>query len=180
MYKKIALISIISIVGVFLIIVSFSKDTTSKYKETEDFETNLDIASWTFKVNGEEELIEINLGDTIIANNYSKSSLVPGSEGVFELNFDFEGMEVSANYSVEIGETSIYPSNLHLYLDSEYKTEFTKLESIKDTYDLNSETNKKHKIYWRWDFSDDNENEWMNKEILLDFSININQRIDGD
>lgn len=180
MFKKIVYISLISVFCFFLLIIGFSKNTSSKYKETDEFETNIGIASWKFKVNGENELVNINLRDTIISNEYSKKDLVPGSEGVFELQFDFDGMEVSTDYSIEISETSLYPTNLHLYFDSEHKREFTKLEPLEDYFDLKDEKTKTHKIYWKWNFSDDNENEWMNKEILFDFSININQRIDGD
>lgn len=155
--------------------------TFSNYISTTTSETQIKASKFSFKVgttSGDEE-ITIDLEDTII--NEEEGKVIPGSEGKIDLEIDFSDMEVATDYTITVDtDNTTIPSNLKLYTDSKYTTEFN---SFSGTAKLDDATKTQTKtIYWKWNFTTEDETkntttttDWMGEDIILTLKINVEQ-----
>ena len=140
------------------------------------------LAKFQIKLNNSTNLSQsINLEDTIITNNYSDDYVAPGTTGDIQLVLDFTNVDVSTDYTINLGTLNL-PTNLKLYSDSSFTTEFT---SISGTFLINSLTTHTHHIYWRWAFATDiasntNDNLYMNQSLSVPVTVTASQKIEGD
>ena len=157
-----------------LIIIPFNINTYSKYSNDVSSKNTLRTAKWTFNVNGTNDNININLEDTLTSDN---RKVVPGSFGKIDLQIDFTGSEVSSKYIISKDENSIIPTNLKLYTDSNYSEEFKFLESSIGLNNINEAITTT--IYWKWNFTLEDESNWMNKNINLNLKVDLSEDV-GD
>ena len=178
--KKIMLL--ISILLLFVLTVIFCiPDSISRYKSDKSGANNLGIAKFQIKLNGSTNLEQsINLQDTITANNYSDNYVVPGTTGDIQLVLDFTDVDVSVDYTINLGNCDL-PTNLKLYSDASFTIEFT---SINGTFLINNTTTHTHHIYWKWEFATDtasntNDNLYMNRNLSVPVMVTTSQKIEG-
>lgn len=168
-----SIISLILIIGYFVI-----PYTESRYLSSSKGSNNLKVATWNFKINGtSSEKIEINLIDTLTANNYSTNKIIPGSEGMISLEVDCTDTKVALDYEITIdNDNFVLPDNLKLYVDENYTTEFTSFQKTVLLPDIGIFN---HKIYWKWLYTTDDETtEWSNKDLKLYLKATAIQKIE--
>jgi hypothetical protein len=154
-------------------------ETNSKYISAANSETTLKIATWDFKLNGtNDSSIDIALSDTISADNkYSTTSVIPGTTGMIPINIDCTNSKVALDYTVTLNAVAI-PENLKFYTDETYTTEYLPINSF---VGLNDTKIKNHNVYWKWEFTSDEESSnWEDKELVVTITVTASQRIAGD
>ncbi len=172
--KRIVIVLMIFIVlDLALLTITSLPFTRAFFQSNANSSVDLDIAKFSFLVNGKIiEEVNINLDDTL-DNNYSK--VIPGSSGVIALKLDASKSEVNIRSVIKINRDSI-PDNLKIYKDEEHRVEIN--ESIVEI--INYKESKDVKLYWKWIFTDDNENDWMNKEIKININVTGEQIINKE
>lgn len=168
-----AFISVFLIIGYFLI-----PYTESKYLSEATNKAEVKIATWNFKINNNSDKeLEINLASTVVENNYTSDSVIPGSEGIINLNVDYSNTKVAFDYVIELkSENTNLPSNLKLYTDENYTNEFV---SFSNSVPLENDGTTKYKIYWKWEYTEiDETTEWSGKDIKLYLTAKATQKVD--
>ena len=97
-----------------------------------------------------------------------------GSSGVIQLELDFSDIETATSYFISLDtEKSKMPKNMKLYIDNSYNVEFF---NYTGTTELGTDKIIRN-IYWKWNYTTDDEtNEWMNKELKITLDIEAEQR----
>ena len=198
--KNILVVSICTIILILLVaspvyLISFAKYTSDGNSNTSIKINNSEI----YSSNNTTSLpFEINLKDTIIANNYSMTKVVPGTKGKIQINLDFSGTEVNAEYAVIIALPGLLqnsvPPNLKFYKDAnctvpypnvienaEYQKYLNGTSTFTPEYttalmaEFNAE--KVSTIYWKWNFTDDNENNYQDNYFLMPALVTARQKV---
>lgn len=206
--KNILVVSICTIVLILLVVSPVYLISFAKYTSDGNSNTSINIAKWkvAMKINNSEIYsshntislpFEINLKDTIIANNYSMTKVVPGTKGKIQINIDFSGTEVNAEYAVIIalpGVQNSVPPNLKFYKDANCtvpyhnvieNAEYQKYIDGTSTFTPEYKTalmaefseEKVSTIYWKWNFTDDNENNYQDKNFLMGALVTARQKV---
>lgn len=207
--KNILVVSICTIILILLVVSPVYLISFAKYTSDGKSNTSINIAKWkvAMKINNSETYngydtiynpFEINLKDTIIANNYSMTKVVPGTKGKIQINLDFSGTEVNAEYAVIIAPSgslqNSVPPNLKFYKDAnctvpysnlienaEYQKYIDGTSTFTPEYQtaLMAEFNaeKVSTIYWKWNFTDDNENNYQDKFFLMTALVTARQKV---
>jgi hypothetical protein len=207
--KNILVVSICTIILILLVASPVYLISFAKYTSDGKGNTSVNIAKWkvAMKINNSEIYsshntislpFEINLKDTIIANNYSMTKVVPGTKGKIQINIDFSGTEVNAEYAVIIALPGLLqnsvPPNLKFYKDAnctvpypnlienaEYQKYINGTSTFTPEYQtaLMAEFNaeKVSTIYWKWNFTDDNENNYQDKFFLMPALVTARQKV---
>ena len=165
--------SALILILLLLIIIPFNITTYSKYSSEVNSNDSLRTAKWMFNVNGKTDNVSINLENTI-NNGYRK--VVPGSSGRIDLSIDFSGSEVASKYIINV-DSSVLPSNLKLYTDSNYVEEFNNITSNVGLDNINEVLCTT--IYWKWNYTLEDETVWMDKDISLILKVDLLENI-GD
>ena len=207
--KNILVVSICTIILILLVASPVYLISFAKYTSDGNSNTSINIAKWkvAMKINNSEIYssnnttslpFEINLKDTIIANNYSMTKVVPGTKGKIQINLDFSGTEVNAEYAVIIALPGLLqnsvPPNLKFYKDAnctvpypnvienaEYQKYLNGTSTFTPEYttalmaEFNAE--KVSTIYWKWDFTDDNENNYQDNYFLMPALVTARQKV---
>ena len=150
---------------------SFSKYNTKSHSK---LRTNVADFDYTINANRSKKL-NIDLNETIINDYYSKR-VIPGSFGKIVFNLDFINTDVDVKYIINPIRVDV-PNNIKLYSDDTFTNEIETKEGLilKNSY-------KDEVIYWKWIYKDDpvsneNDNLYQNKNISIDFDIDIEQNI---
>lgn len=207
--KNILVVSICTIILILLVASPVYLISFAKYTSDGNSNTSINIAKWkvAMKINNSEIYssnnttslpFEINLKDTIIANNYSMTKVVPGTKGKIQINLDFSGTEVNAEYAVIIALPGLLqnsvPPNLKFYKDAnctvpypnlienaEYQKYINGTSTFIPEYQtaLMAEFNveKVSTIYWKWNFTDDNENNYQDKSFQMTALVTARQKV---
>jgi hypothetical protein len=207
--KNILVVSICTIILILLVASPVYLISFAKYTSDGKGNTSVNIAKWkvAMKINNSEIYssnnttslpFEINLKDTIIANNYSMTKVVPGTKGKIQINLDFSGTEVNAEYAVIIALPGLLqnsvPPNLKFYKDAnctvpypnvienaEYQKYLNGTSTFTPEYttalmaEFNAE--KVSTIYWKWNFTDDNENNYQDNYFLMPALVTARQKV---
>lgn len=207
--KNILVVSICTIILILLVASPVYLISFAKYTSDGKSNTSINIAKWkvAMKINNSEIYssnnttslpFEINLKDTIIANNYSMTKVVPGTKGKIQINLDFSGTEVNAEYAVIIALPGLLqnsvPPNLKFYKDAnctvpypnvienaEYQKYLNGTSTFTPEYttalmaEFNAE--KVSTIYWKWNFTDDNENNYQDNYFLMPALVTARQKV---
>ena len=207
--KNILVVSICTIVLILLVASPVYLISFAKYTSDGKSSTSINIAKWkvAMKINNSEIYssnnttslpFEINLKDTIIANNYSMTKVVPGTKGKIQINLDFSGTEVNTEYAVIIALPGLLqnsvPPNLKFYKDAnctvpypnvienaEYQKYLNGTSTFTPEYttalmaEFNAE--KVSTIYWKWNFTDDNENNYQDNYFLMPALVTARQKV---
>ncbi len=108
---------VFSILVVLLLMVFLAGFTFAKYYTNYQGAGSLQVAKWSFKVNGwsTSETNEISLLDTVDHEgkvNLENGKMAPGFSGKAELELDATESEVDVEYHIEATESGNKPSNL--------------------------------------------------------------------
>ncbi len=152
-------------------------NTYSRYISTNSSAASVKAAKWLIKLNDTTSgNINIDLSKTIVANNYSTTSVIPGTKGVITLEFDFSQTEVGVDYLINADQTkTVLPPNLKFYTDEDMKNEFNGYSGSVAVDNINNIVTKK--LYWQWNYTEDDENDWMAKDLSLVLNTLVNQDV---
>lgn len=172
---KLFLQSILIILICIVLVVPFS---FASYKSVAKPKDKLSVATWSFKVGNKTSKYDIDLADTITDNKYSLTKVVPGTCGVIQFDIDLSNTKVSALYNISINSQSTnIPENLKIYEDSDYQIPFSGYSGKVTLDNINKSLVKR--IYWKWIYTDDDENSWANKQITLSLLTEARQETEA-
>lgn len=169
MSKKKKIILIIAVLS--CIIVSFiGGQSYSKYVSEVRGDGMAEVATWSFKVNGQKEEVQtIQLASTCNNETLINNKIAPGTRGSFNILVDGTGSEVGIDYNIQFTNETTKPSNLKFtYNDKQYNS-ITELEKdLSGTINANEENKTRTlKINWEWPYeTGSNENEIANNDKI--------------
>lgn len=148
---------IILIVAVLsCIVLSFiGGQSYSKYVAQLKGDGTAEIATWSFKVNGNTEQVQtIELKSTYDNATLVGNKIAPGTEGSFNIIVDGTGSDVGINYSIRIDNKTEKPDNLKFIYDDQEYYDLEELNTmITGTINANDEDKTRTiAIGWRWDY----------------------------
>lgn len=124
----------VSISMVFLLIVLLTGFTFAKYYSSYQAKAALEIAKWSFKVDGwsEETTTTIGLSNLQSKVDLEDGKMAPGFDGRVEIEIDASGSEVDVDYHIEADEDGHKPDNLlfKAIIDGEETTTYSTLEAL--------------------------------------------------
>ena len=143
------------------IIVSFmGGQSFSKYVSQVKGQAQMEVARWSFLVNGEEESIQnMQLGSTCDDETLLDNKIAPGTQGEFNIEIDATGSEVGLQYNVEFEEKTQKPRNLIFIYNKSTYANLQDLEvALEGVIDANDETKKiSIPIQWKWEYETGND-----------------------
>lgn len=175
---KLSIILLIIVLLLLLISIPIYQITYSMYKNAIQTDPKVKVATWNFKINSNGvSKLDIDLSDTVVANNFSDNMVIPGAEGEINLNIDFSTTKVATNYEIKLDPTStIVPPNLKFYVDETKTQEFSSYIGTIALADIDKPINKK--IYWQWSYTTEDETlDWSNKQITLALQAIASQKV---
>ncbi len=184
MSKKKKIILIIAVLS--CIVVSFiGGQSYSKYVSEVRGDGMAEVATWSFKVNGQKEEVQtIQLASTCNNETLINNKIAPGTRGSFNILVDGTGSEVGIDYNIQFTNETTKPSNLKFtYNDKQYNS-ITELEKdLSGTINANEENKTRTlKINWEWPYeTGNNENEiakndkidTQNAQNIATYSFNV-------
>ena len=130
-----------------------------------------EVATWSFKVNGQKEQVqEINLASTCDNETLVDHKIAPGTSGSFNIIVDGTGSEVGINYNIRFLEENNKPQNLKFIYESVEYASIEELETnLSGTIDANAEEKTKTlNIQWKWDYETGETEEEIASNDLID------------
>lgn len=131
---------------------------------------DVQVAKWEFDAylnSDETDVVELLLSDeTGLA---ASQRIAPGSSGSFTVNFYKGQTKTKQKYRIKTIRTSL-PDNLRFYTNSACTIELTDTLEIDDTVTV-------FPVYWKWNFTDVNENSWQKQPIKATFLIQAEQKV---
>ncbi len=156
--KKKKIIAIIAILS--CVIVSFiGGQSYSKYVSEVRGDGIAEVATWSFKVNGQQEQVQtIQLASTCNNETLVNNKIAPGTRGSFNIMVDGTGSDVGINYCIEFTEESTKPTNLKFVYDGQEYSSVNELQNnLSGTIHANDENKiKTLTIHWKWDYETGN------------------------
>lgn len=163
--------TVIVLAIISLIMVAFlGGQTFAKYFAQVKGEGVAQVASWNFKVNGQESQTQtINLASTYNNETLLNNKIAPGTKGSFDIIVDATGSDVGIDYKIDFANQTTKPQNLKFTYDKTTVNNIEELESILTGRINANEENKKVtlKIDWEWKYETGNdETEISNNDII--------------
>lgn len=150
--KKVVLL----VIAIIAILLSFiGGQAYAKYMSKVTGQGTADIASWSFKVNeNEEKLQTISLKSTINNSTLVNNKIAPGTEGEFQIKIDASGAEVGINYVIKFENESQKPTNLKFTYDGKTYNSLTDLQQdLTGIINANDENKVKTlTVGWNWKY----------------------------
>ena len=153
MTKK-KVLSILAILAIILL-AFLGGHTYAKYVSEVRGEGIAEVATWSFKVNGQDKKVEaINLASTCNNETLVDNKIAPGTSGSFNIIVDATGSEVGINYNIAFTEEENKPQNLKfIYNDTEYNSIKDLGNDLSGTINANDEEKTiTLNIKWKWDY----------------------------
>lgn len=161
---------------VVFIIVLAASSTLARYTNNVSVVNKVDVAKFNFKISDVLQEQIIPLSDTVVDDGYGGQLVIPGSKGIITLNLDFSEVEINTKYQILVNtDTSILPQNLKFYVDPDCQKSLSDFEGKVDL----QEESIAQKIYWSWEFSDEDESEYMNTELQLELQVYVSQNTES-
>lgn len=161
---------------VLLIIAISISSSLARYTNKVSIVSKVDVAKFNFKITDVIQGQNIPLSNTVVDDGYGGQLVIPGSKGIITLNLDFSEVEINTKYQILVNnENSILPENLKFYVDPNCQNSLSNFEGQVNL----EETNVEQKIYWTWEFSDENESEYMNTELKLELQVYVSQNTES-
>lgn len=129
--------------------------TYAKYTTSVKGGGQLDVAKWSFKVNGDSRQLEtIQLVDTIDESKLVNGKVAPGTRGEFTINIDGTGTEVGIDYYIEFENEQNKPTNLVYSYNGQKFNSLSEIGPIANgTIYANDENKTKDiTIEWEWNY----------------------------
>ena len=114
----------------------------------------------------------INLNNTVVDDGYGTKKVIPGSKGIITLKLNLTKVETAISYQILIDKNNL-PNNLHFYAD---KNCLIPIEDYVGSADVKDESIEQ-KIYWSWDYNDEDDSVFMNNNLNFDIKVHINQKV---
>lgn len=184
MSKKKKAILIVAILST--IILSFiGGQAFAKYITQIKGEGIAEVATWSFKVNGQKEQVQaINLASTCNNETLVNNKIAPGTEGNFNIIVDGTGSDVGIDYVVEFLNETSKPQNLKFYYEDTEYAQITDLQNVlSGTINANDENKEKIlNIKWKWNYEtgsntteiqNNDKIDTQNGENITDYTFNI-------
>ena len=130
-----------------------------------------EVATWSFKVNGQDEQVEsINLASTCNNETLVDNKIAPGTSGSFNILVDATGSEVGINYNITFTEEENKPQNLKFeYNDTEYNSIKDLEDDLSGTINANDENKTRTlNVKWKWDYETGSDPEEILSNDLID------------
>lgn len=166
--KKIVLL----LVAIVAIIFSFiGGQSYAKYMSKVTGQGTADIASWSFKVNENEEKMQtISLKSRQNNSTLLNNKIAPGTEGEFQIKLDATGTDVGINYAIKFENETRKPTNLKFTYDGKKYNSLSDLQ--KDlTGIINADEQEKNKtltIGWNWKYETGSTQQEITANDLID------------
>lgn len=169
MSKKKKIILVVAVLS--CIMLSFiGGQSYSKYVSEVRGNGMAEVATWSFKVNGQKEQVQtIQLGSTCNNKTLVNQKIAPGTSGSFNIIVDGTGSDVGINYNVKFANESAKPTNLKFTYDNqEYNSIAELATSLSGTINANDENKTRTlTIYWQWAYeTGNNESEIANNDKI--------------
>ena len=147
---------VLFVVAIVAILLSFmGGQAYAKYMSRVTGQGTADIASWSFKVNeNEEKLQTISLKSTLNNKTLTNNKIAPGTEGSFQIKLDATGSDVGINYIVRFNNESQKPTNLKFTYEGKTYNSLIELQEVL-TGTINADAQDKTKaltIGWNWKY----------------------------
>lgn len=157
--KKIFLVAMILAI---IILAFIGGQTYSKYVSEVRGDGLAEVATWSFKVNGEKAQIQtINLASTCNEETLLDNKIAPGTNGSFNIIVDGSESDVGIDYKIKFLNETNKPSNLKFkYQDTEFDSISELEESLSGRINANEENKiRTLKIEWEWKYETGNSQE---------------------
>lgn len=169
MSKKKKIILVVAVLS--CIMLSFiGGQSYSKYVSEVRGDGMAEVATWSFKVNGQKEQVQtIQLGSTCNNETLVNQKIAPGTSGSFNIIVDGTDSDVGINYNVKFTNESTKPTNLKFTYDNQEYNSIAELESsLSGTIHANEEDKTRTlTIYWQWAYeTGNNESEIANNDKI--------------
>ena len=130
-----------------------------------------EIATWSFKVNGQKEQVqEIKLVSTYNSETLVYNKIAPGTSGSFNIIVDATGSEVGIKYNIKFAEESNKPQNLKfVYGGKEYDSIKQLGDELSGTIAANEEDKTRTiNVQWKWNYETGSSAEQINANDIID------------
>ena len=130
-----------------------------------------EIATWSFKVNGQKEQVqEIKLVSTYNSETLVDNKIAPGTSGSFNIIVDATGSEVGIKYNIKFAEESNKPQNLKfVYGGKEYDSIKQLGDELSGTIAANEEDKTRTiNVQWKWNYETGSSAEQINANDIID------------
>lgn len=130
-----------------------------------------EIATWSFKVNGQKEQVqEIKLVSTYNSETLVNNKIAPGTSGSFNIIVDATGSEVGIKYNIKFAEESNKPQNLKfVYGGKEYDSIKQLGDELSGTIAANEEDKTRTiNVEWKWNYETGSSAEQINANDIID------------
>lgn len=165
--KKIILILTLLLVVLTLGIGGY---TYAKYRTSVRGGGQVDVAKWSFKVNGDSEDLEtIQLFETIDESKLVNGKIAPGTSGEFTINIDGTGTEVGIDYHIKFENEQNKPTNLVYYYENQKYNSLSEIGPAVNGTIFADEEDKIRDITIQW--------EWQYQALEAD-KVDANDKID--
>ncbi len=177
---------IVAIVILSSMILSFlGGKSYSKYVSEVRGDGMAEVATWSFKVNGQKEQVQtIQLGSTCNNETLINNKIAPGTRGSFNIIVDGTGSDVGIQYQIKFTTQTNKPNNLKfVYENQEYNSLIELENDLSGTIYANDQNKAKTlTIEWKWEYeTGSNENEiaqndkidTQNAQDIANYQFNI-------
>lgn len=130
-----------------------------------------EIATWSFKVNGEKEQVqEIRLASTCNNQTLVNNKIAPGTSGSFNIKIDATGSDVGINYNITFAQEENKPQNLKFVYGG---IEYSSIKELEGKLSGMIEANERDKtrtinVRWQWDYETGREPSQINENDIVD------------
>lgn len=130
-----------------------------------------EIATWSFKVNGEKEQVqEIRLASTCNNQTLVNNKIAPGTSGSFNIKIDATGSDVGINYNITFAQEENKPQNLKFVYGG---IEYSSIKELEGKLSGMIEANERDKtrtinVRWQWDYETGRDPSQINENDIAD------------
>ena len=130
-----------------------------------------EIATWSFKVNGEKEQVqEIRLASTCNNQTLVNNKIAPGTSGSFNIKIDATGSDVGINYNITFAQEENKPQNLKFVYGG---IEYSSIKELEGKLSGMIEANERVKtrtinVRWQWDYETGRDPSQINENDIVD------------
>lgn len=133
-----------------ILLLSVISDVYARYSSTISGSGNIELAKWSFKVNGAQEGESFSID--IKTTDETQTKISPESTGTFTLTIE-NASNVPAQYTIELAEkfmnTQIETDAIKIYTDDTYQTMIDMKNNVLKGK-LNESETKVITLYWKW------------------------------
>ncbi len=143
----------------------------SKYVSEVRGDGMAEVATWSFKVNGQKEEVQtINLASTYNNATLVDNKIAPGTSGSFNIIVDGTGSDVGINYNIQFTNENTKPTNLKFTYNGHEYNSITELQTdLSGVINANdSDKTKTLTIDWKWEYETGTGKEEIAKNDKID------------